>query len=139
MCLIAKKGSRKIATEDIPVYKIIKATDDPNKWDGPYYKAGLPFDQVVEVDSPDENKLERFGLKMIKCKGGFLHSFLRYEAARSTWKSLRILSDDNSQYLLTRAIIPKGAIFYTGYQDEDTTVASNKLIVEKPTGRYTQD
>ena len=137
MCLAALKGSRKIAQEDIHVYKIIKTTDNPDTWDGPYYQAGLPFDQVVEVDSPDEESLEPFFLNYIECGGGFLHSHLKPENAKLELEMLESTCDDDSKYFITRAVIPKGSIYYTNELATDefghhSCAASNKLIVYKP-------
>ena len=144
MCLLTPKRTRRIAEEDIHVWKIVKLTEDKKHWDGPYFKAGFKFDEIAEVEPPEEKDIKTSEDGRLYLEEGFLYSTLKYVVAKRELHMLRYLRHKyKSQYRLVRATIPKGSIYYTGrrttYQGEDTTIASNKLIVEKPTGRYTQD
>jgi hypothetical protein len=137
MCLLTPKGSRKIAEDDIHVYKIVRYAEDHDHWHGLIYRAGFKFNEVAETYPPDETEMHHMARMLVSCGKGFLHSYTDLEEARLKVTALNLYRENlPKEYFLCEAVIPKGSIYYTG---DDTTMlskesmaASNKLIVYKP-------
>ena len=137
MCLIAKPGTRKIADDDILVYKIVEVPKNHgNCWVGPYsgIPTMFPFDEELTESAPDE----QFMLKPIdhgrgECdvvvKSGFFHSFRSMSSAISALHQL-LTYDPWKEYKLCRAVIPKGSVYYTPISGSE--IASSKIIVKNP-------
>lgn len=135
MCLLTPKGSRKIAEDDIHVLKIIRHSLHPKFWDGPFFRTNLMFEEMGKTEPPDEKDLNETQDGHVICDEGFFHAFLNIAEARSFFDRLGG-NRPGSQLILTTATVPKGALYYIGKADssaEDTAIASNKLIVHKPT------
>jgi len=141
MCLLTPKRTRRIAEEDIHVWKIVKLTEDKKHWDGPFFDANLPFDEVSEVEPPEEEDIKTISDGRLKCERGFFHSTINYQDAKYEFSLMKLgRTGDGRVYRLTLAVIPKGSVYYIGKrfldQDEDTAIASNKLIVYEPKDCY---
>lgn len=140
MCLDIKLFSRKkIATEDIQVFKVIKAyaynegETGGKTWRTPYRDCPVEFGKAIE---------SKLGRRFTEVNAG-VHSYTTFKgaySARSTMSSYDLfgvefgLKPTLLEYRVVKAIIPKGAEYYLGthqylYGFETGSYASNQLII----------
>jgi len=140
MCIYAKKGSRKTATEDIHVWKVIATTPEmKNRWTGPYFNNNdFPFDEEIKQEHVDERTMITsvcFGeAPMMEVGDGFFFSVLDKQDANHIMFSIEADTGEEGYLVhVAEAIVPKGSFYYT----YDTpygcrTYASSSIIVKKP-------
>lgn len=134
MCLLINLFSRKkIAQEDIPVYKILRYSYSPisNKWTTPYRKTR------VDIMKPMEASLSR---SLASVNRG-IHSYITLDDAYEVLDAMDYYITDKSfhvvkkRYHILKAIIPKGSEYYIGIHEYEDglyagSIASNKLIID---------
>ena len=140
MCIYAKKGSRKTATEDIHVWKVIATTPElKNSWTGPFFNNNhFPFDEEIKQKPVDERAMITSGCfvesPMMKVGEGFFFSVRDKIHADDIRFSIAVDAGEEGYFVhVAEAIIPKGSFYYT----YDTpygcrTYASSSIIVKKP-------
>ena len=139
MCLTIKKNSRKIAKQDIRVYKVINFDETkPNVWSDPIHSENdFGFNARLDETIPEESSLPvHMESDYLMLSEGFFYSFGSMLEAITYLQELRFRSPESeiSSYKLCVATIPEGASFYTtkGYYGFDLRFASFSIIVEKP-------
>ena len=149
MCLLTKPNSRKIATEDIHLYKaVLIHKSHPDKWRGVFYfEKEYPFDEVIKLRGDDEKNMIRknpiYSEPDILCIGkNFLHSTNEKTIAENIARTNNSIElPVNVSFMQTKLMvfncvvckctIPKGSVYYVDDYDE-YNYASDKLIVHKP-------
>ena len=123
MCLFTEE-KRKVATEDIVVYKILRYNKLTGKCYAPYvgrrgkvylYKKGLNVARGKE-----SIKLDFMSCTTWTIDKGFLHAFTRKAKALP---DIELLTESTTypsrdKYIVTKMIIPKGTEYYNGEGDE---------------------
>lgn len=142
MCL-KTRNERKIAEEDIVVYKILRKITDLDKnevfYEPPYQWGDFKYKQGINSVG---NELEQVNRRYnfldgdhICVEGGFLHAFMEkpYAIAHRNW-NFENLSPPNFHYTLEynvyKMVIPKGTEYFVGsYHD----ICAKELLWEDMT------
>lgn len=126
MCLLTRPNRRKIATEDIHLYKaVLTHNTHPNNWRGVYYfNQEYPFDEVIELRGDDEkNMINSHSQINPLCIGiGFLHSTSDKATAENIALSNNLIelpintSFMHTEFMKFNAVvcectIPKGSVY----------------------------
>ena len=146
MCLLTKQSRRKIATEDIHLYKaVLMHNSHPNNWRGVYhFNQEYPFDEVIELKGYNEKNMIDFHsqINILRIGKGFLHSTSNKATAKNIARSSNPIElPINTSFMhielmkfnavVCECTIPKGSVYYVDSYDK-CNYASNKLIVHKP-------
>lgn len=113
MCLHKKHFLPKIATKDIPVYKVLTEIPD-SCMVTPYMKIPIKFNTIIKAGRKGFWE-SIFDIYIVN--EGFIHSYTDLLTARI---------NENRADTIFKAIIPKGSLYFIG---ENNEIASTKLII----------
>ena len=125
MCLYTKQRHPKVAEKDIVVYKVLD-----QRMGSPYYGLLYPLNEKrTSILKNYDWKWEEAGHKVYDVEEG-LHAYTKRMAAYVKRHYLNRCDSekDFTTYSVYKAIIPKGAKYYIGL---DNDIASDALIVKR--------
>ena len=119
MCLITTDIKRKVANEDIIVFKIF-GKDNKSLYQKFDY---TPF-IGKRYDETEEEEVNMITNHIIKVSGGFVHSFSDWCRVKGI---LMMKEDEEVELIIRKCIIPKGSEYY--YSDFWNEYASKSIII----------
>lgn len=119
MCLVNVTTKRaKIATEDIPCFKVLRRYTSEFRTPYMYVRIVLGRSYTSNLDSPCEGEISEG-----------IHAVLTLEQARYIWQNLQTHCDAYP-HVIVKCIIPKGAKYYIGQyyeQFKNTAIAATEI------------
>lgn len=130
MCLVTPNKEKKIAEEDMIVYKILNEDLSPFYWEGEAYEIG----KLNEIEIQETSDFTDFDEISIRYNKGYKRDELvSFGQGFHSAKSIDRIRDIRKAYsipvpVLFTCIIPKGSEYY---EDNSGLLVSNKIIIKE--------